>query len=376
MSIRFSHAGLLAILVFLLLPQLAAAQAPATLVKTDNVTTSEFHDQITLIGRTEARVHSSIVAEVSGRVIAINAAEGNRIRKGQPLVTVDTSRIALSLKAKKAEATQAQQQAMLAKNNLERAEELYQQQLVPESTIDSARAWYTSAQARYDELDAQRALLALDLENCVVSAPYDGYTLRRAVDVGDWVQIGTPVYEMVDISAITVEVDLPEKHYNSLSIGSEASIIVSGQEKAYGGTVTGMARSAALSTHTFPVLITVRNTNGELGGGKLVKATLSLNDQFSSLAVDKDAIVRSNGQTMLYTIADGKAAPIMVSTGSTKGRMVAISGEGLAEGMPVVVRGNERIYPGAPVTTGDAQPAAASEDNATETAEAAGSQES
>ena len=324
---------------------------PATLVETGTVTEHEFHDQITLIGRTEAKIYSHIVAEVTGRVTEVNAAEGNRIRKGDPLVTIDSSRIHLSLRAKTAEAEQANQQAFLARNNLKRAEELYQQKLVPESAIDSARAWALSAEARFNQLDAERGLLAIDLENCTVRAPYDGYTLRRQVDVGGWVSLGDPVYEMVDLSSITVTVDLPEKHYASLSIGSKAEITISGNGEPYVGTVTGLARSAASETHTFPVLISVRNTNGGLGGGKLVRATLSLNDKFTSLAVDKDAIVRNSGRTMVYTIADGKAAPIMVETLSAEGRLMAVRGEGLQKGMPVVVRGNERIYPGASVVT-------------------------
>jgi multidrug efflux pump subunit AcrA (membrane-fusion protein) len=54
---------------------------------------------------------------------------------------------------------------------------------------------------------------------------------------------------------------------------------------------------------------------------------------------------------LVYTIVEGKAAPITVVTSSSNGMMVAVSGEGLADGMPVVVRGNERIFPGSPVQT-------------------------
>jgi multidrug efflux pump subunit AcrA (membrane-fusion protein) len=52
---------------------------------------------------------------------------------------------------------------------------------------------------------------------------------------------------------------------------------------------------------------------------------------------------------MVYTIVEGKASPINVNTSSTDGKMVAVSGQGLTEGMPIVVRGNERIFPGSPV---------------------------
>jgi RND family efflux transporter MFP subunit len=356
MHYRRILSGLVSLCGTLLIAAVVSAQGPpATLVETGTVTEHEFHDQVTLIGRTEAKVYSRIVAEISGRVTEINAAEGNRVRRGDPLITIDSSRIHLSLKAKEAEAEQASQQAFLARNNLKRAEELFQQKLVPESTIDSARAWAISTEARFDQLDAERGLLAIDLANCTVRAPYDGYTLRRQVDVGGWVAIGTPVYEMVDLASITVTVDLPEKHYASLAIGSRAEITISGNDQPYVGTVTGLARSAASETHTFPVLISVRNSDGKLGGGKLVRATLSLNEKFTSLAVDKDAIVRNSGKTMVYTIADGKAAPIMVETLSAEGRLVAVTGQGLQKDMAVVIRGNERIYPGAPVTTPEMQ---------------------
>ena len=80
-----------------------------------------------------------------------------------------------------------------------------------------------------------------------------------------------------------------------------------------------------------------------------VLQSLSLNQKFTSLAVSKDAIVRQGLQTMIYTVEDGKAVMIPVVTSSTNADMIAIEGDRLKEGMTVVVRGNERIFPGSPV---------------------------
>ncbi|MBD3402982.1 efflux RND transporter periplasmic adaptor subunit [candidate division GN15 bacterium] len=354
----FRHMLLCALVLLPVIAGSAIAQGPPpTLVVTDQVTEHEFHDQITLIGRTEAKIHSEIVAEVSGRVTAINAPEGNPIRRGEPLVTIDTSRIVLTLKAKQAEAEQAKQQAFLAEQNRKRVEELFSQNLVPESTIDSARAWAISAEAQYQQLDAQRAELALDLDRCKIRAPYSGYTLRRVVDIGEWVSAGAPVYAMVDLSSITVTVDLPERHFGMVSVGSPVMIrATNASDEVLTGTITGIARSAAAETHTFPIIIDVPNEDGKLGGGKLVRATLNLDNRFTSLAVSKDAIVRDGSRTMVYTINEGQAVPLMVQTGSADGKLISITGEGLAVGMPVVVRGNERIFPGAPVRTAGDQP--------------------
>jgi RND family efflux transporter MFP subunit len=351
---KSQSAFLLAIAVIVIAAVPVRAQQPPALVVTDEVQRLEFNSQVTLIGRTEPRVNSQIVSEVSGRVAQINAPEGNAITKGEPLVTISRDRIEFSLNAKEAEVIQAKTQEDLARSNLRRAEDLYEKELIREITFDSAKAWVTASEAERKRLEAERDRLALDLRNATIRAPYSGYTLRRMIDVGEWVNPGTPVYEMVDLAEITVAVDLPERYFGRLSIGSLVTIRISNDTaNVYTGTVTGIARSANEATHTFPVIVAVPNPDGKLGGGKLVHATLSLDERFSSLAVSKDAIIRQGMQTMVYTIADGKAAPIPVVTKSMSGQMVSVEGEGLAEGMPVVVRGNERIFPGSPVRTGE-----------------------
>ena len=164
---------------------------------------------------------------------------------------------------------------------------------------------------------------------------------------------------MVDVSRLQVTVDLPERHYGRVIKGSDVSITISGDgDDPVVGKVTGVTPNASSETHTFPVIIDVPNPKGKLGGGMLVRATLSLDKKFNSLAVSKDAIVRQGTQTMVYTVAENKAVPVPVLIASTEGAMVAVTGDGLQLGMPVVVRGNERIYPGSPVMTAEGAPQA------------------
>ena len=82
---------------------------PAVFVITENVNEMKFHDQITLVGRTQAVIESKIVSEISGRVQNINAEEGTFVKAGDPLITIDAERIYLSLQAKQAEAHGTQQ---------------------------------------------------------------------------------------------------------------------------------------------------------------------------------------------------------------------------------------------------------------------------
>lgn len=351
---------LAAVVVSVSLVTTARGQGP-TLVVTDSVRLIEFHDQVTLVGRTEAISASRIVSEVEGRVKSIDALEGAQVAEGATLVSVDAERIRLAHMAKKAQAAQARAEADLAVANLKRAEKLFNEAGISESQLEEKRADATAALERFNQLSAEERRLELDLRSCKISAPFAGYTVRQLVHVGGWVGVGDPVFEMVDLSKIKVTIDLPEKYFGQVAIGSEAAVIVSGdQSRPITGVVTGVAPSASQTTHTFPVYVTVSNGEGRLGSGMLVRATLNLNNKFTSLAVSKDAIVRQGPLEQVYTIVDGKAAPIPVRSSSTTGAMVAISGDGVQQGMVVVVRGNERIFPGSPVRTpGDPPPAPA-----------------
>jgi len=340
----------------------ARAQGPPpTLVKTAPVVNITFHDQVKLIGRTEAKSQSNIVAEVSGKIKSIDAGEGDVVEEGARLVTIDSRRIRLLYQAKKAEAAEAKAQAELAAKNLKRAQELFDKNTIAQNRLDTETANATAAEQRYERLHAEERRLKLDLDNCVVRAPFSGYTGKQLADVGGWVNAGTPVFEMIDLSKVQVTVDLPERYFGQVSIGSNVTISVSNDrqaddESSLVGVVTGVAPSAVEETHTFPVFVTITEHGGRLGAGMLVRATLNLKKQFTSLAISKDAIIRQGAKTMVYTIANSKAVPIPVQTGSTSGSMIAISGPGLQEGTPIVVLGNERIYPGASVRTPGQKP--------------------
>ncbi len=333
--------------LFLASPLGAEEETSALLVETAPIREVEFHQQVTLVGRTEARGESRVVAEVAGRVSSVDAAEGRPVRRGQVLVTVDCRRTALTLEAKRAEAAQARADAELAEKELARARDLVATEVFPERNLDRAEADASRTAERFRQLDAESRQLELDLENCSIRAPFSGHTVRKLVDVGEWVDPGTPVYEMVDLAVVKVTVDLPERHFGHLDPAGAVSIVLDRDgDTELAGEIVGLAPRASEATHTFPVMVAVDNRDGRLGSGMLVKAVLTLEGTFTSLAVSKDAVVRESERTLLYTVTDGRAVEVAVRVRSRLGSLVAIEGDGLAAGQAVVVRGNERLGDG------------------------------
>jgi len=180
-------------LIFVLL--LASSQGfSQTLVVTDTIKKIEFHDQLTLVSRTQAIRSSQVVAAISGQVAKINAGEGTKIKRGAPLVTIEQATIQAMFDAKKAEANQAKAQSEAAKREFERTKGLHSQDLISESIVDSDSATAIAALERYRQLTAEQQRLAIDLANCIIKAPFSGHTGRQLVDVGEWVNPGTPVF--------------------------------------------------------------------------------------------------------------------------------------------------------------------------------------
>jgi membrane fusion protein, multidrug efflux system len=344
---RFLAAVLAAVLSA---PVLAAQGMPAALVETAPIQAVEFHQELTLVGRTQARRESRIVAEVGGKVKSIVADEGRKVKRGDTLVAIDCRRIALELDAKTAEAAQAKADAGLAQKELARARELVETSVFPERNLDAADADATRTAERSRELEAERRRLQLDLDDCTIRAPFDGYTVRKLVDVGEWVDAGTPVYELVDLAVVKVTADLPERRFGEVEIGSPVAVVRAGAEDApLAGKVTGIAPRASETTHTFPVIVEVDNAGGVLGSGMLVRAKLTLKGTVSGLGISKDAIVRRGDRIFVYAVEDGKATEVAVELGASSGSLVAIDGDGLRAGTAVIVRGNERVVDGSPV---------------------------
>ncbi len=350
---HFAHLLATVFIATFVVPVLLAEETTPALVETAPIQELEFRQELTLVGRTEARRESRIVALVEGRVKSLPAEEGREVRRGEALVTIDCRRGALAVEAKKAEAAQAEADAELARKELRRARELVQTSVFPARNLDRAEADEKRTAERHRELEAERGRLELDLEDCTIRAPYDGFTVRKLVDVGEWVEAGTPVYQMVDLAVVKVTADLPERRFGQVAIGSPVTItrtksIAPGRGDGAGATpligkVTGIAPRASEATHTFPVIIEVDNADGRLGSGMLVRASLALKGTSISLAVSKDAIVRLGERTLIYTVDGGHASEVTVTTGASLGTLVAISGDGLEAGMPVIVRGNERL---------------------------------
>ncbi|NJB68935.1 RND family efflux transporter MFP subunit [Desulfobaculum xiamenense] len=290
---------------------------------------------------------SDVAAEVGGRVVRVRVEDGARVRRGELLVETDTSLLEKSLAASRA--ALAESRAALERERLEfaRLSSLFESRSISEQDYDNSRYRVVELERRADALAADVARMDIELAKAAVAAPYSGVVLSRRVDRGEWLAPGVVVAVLARDDAVDVRVNVPAATLAHLRVGIEVPVRVAGRDHV--GRVIAIIPEGDVATRTFPVKVRVEHPEG-LAQGMEAEVRLPVAAPVRSVVVPRDAVLGSAQGQMLFAVADGAARPVPVTVTEYFGLEAAVSGEGLAEGMDIVIKGNERLRPGQSVT--------------------------
>jgi RND family efflux transporter MFP subunit len=326
------------------------AQAPPSQVRFTAAREHDVHRTVRLTGSVESRTSSVVASEVSGLVVSVDAQEGEWVRKDQPLVRLRTDWYDLQLQESEGRLQEAQARLALAESSLRRSRDLFDEDVISQQDLDDATSEYTAWQGREIQSRAEIAQLKLSLERLTIRAPFAGVVVRKLTDLGQWIDSGGDVMEMVELGKLDVRVEVPARYYGDLTGGDEATVgfeALSGLEVT--GRVIAIIPKADPQARTFPIKLRVPNPDGRIGVGMLAAVDLPVGNSFRGLIVPKDAVVRQGPMTLVYRIGEGDVVePLPVQPGQGIGPWVVVDGP-LAPGDRVVTRGNERLRPGQPV---------------------------
>ena len=332
----------------------AAAQKPAQRpapVRFTEVVNRSVHRVVRLPGSVESRTASMVAAEVEGVVVEVTAREGDAVDEGRPLVRLRSTNLELRLRGATGQLKEAEARLDLSERNLERAKDLFESGVISQGEYDDAFSEFTAWQGRVDALNAEIDRIKTDLERCTVRAPFRGVVVAEQTEIGQWVDLGDPVAEMVAVDRVEVRVNVPERYFPKLVPGTVASVsFESIPDLTVEGRVTAIIPRADPAARTFPVKVRVPNRDGRIGVGMLARVSLPLGAPYKATLVPKDAIVLQGPDRVVYKInGDDTVETVGVEVGRGMGSWVVVEGP-LESGQRVVTRGNERLMPGQTVT--------------------------
>jgi len=346
----------------------------------------------------------TVGSELSGTTLEVYVDFNDRVTKGQPLVKLDTSKLAQqtegsrsAVRAAQAAVTQAEATGRESAATLARQQEL--QRLsggkVPSkldldtavATADRASANLLSAQAAVGEAQAQVLINESDLAKAVIKSPIDGVVLTRSIEPGQTVAASFTAPQLFVIAEklerMKLEVAIAEADIGRVAKGQQSTFTVDAwPDRSYTATVTVVAYGSAVTNNvvTYEADLEVINDDLSLRPGMTATADILVAEsknvflvptaalrfvpaaapEVATVAAKKSFVQTlipsiSRGRTRpaadaaakpalatsrIWVLRDGRPEPIVVKQGLSDGRDTEISGEGLAAGLVVILRAN------------------------------------
>jgi len=340
----------------------AYAQGRATRVSVDVVTTAPIVQTVDVLGRLVSRQGGVVAAQVAGPIVALTAQVGDAVEKGDTIAEININELLArqsvwQSEVQRAEAliTTRKAESKLARQTLKRLEKLNSTRTVDRASYDDARQQQVIAGARLGEAqsaaESARANLQLAevyLENRRVLAPYTGIISNRITEVGSYVRVGDGVVEMLGNGNLEIEADVPVDRLAGLAPAAEVEVLIN--DKPVVARVRAIVPVENPRTRARAVRFTAPLDESGYAVGQTVVVKVPVGAARNIMAVHKDAIIRRGANAIVYVVVDNIANPRPVELGEAVGVKFEVL-SGLADGDSVVIRGNERLRPGASVTT-------------------------
>lgn len=282
----------------------------------------------------EPRSEAQVVAKTSGVALAVLAEEGQAVRAGQTLVRLDASRSAL-------QAAQAAAQMRKLEANYARSRQLSEQKLISANDID---------QLRFDLENARAAnrLANLELSYANVVAPISGVIAQRSIKPGNFVQINTPIFRIVDTSRLEAVLNVPERELATLKAGQPVRLQVDALPgRAFTGRVDRVAPVVDAGSGTFRV-IAAFDGGGLLQPGMFARVRIDYDQKTDALVVPRVALLEDGADAAVYVVRANKAVRVPVKVGYSEGGWMEVRA-GLKPGDRVVVAGKTALRDGGEV---------------------------
>jgi len=315
---------------------------PPVTIAAATAQTAVWTSELETVGTIRAARGVELSAETSGEIIAISVTSGETVKAGQAILTLNNS-------SQRASRNKQEANLKLARQLFERDARLIKQKSIPQSQYDRSRADLDGAIAQLAETDAQ-------LDNKSIVAPFDGTTGIIKVKVGDYIESGTPITNLQDLSELEIDFSVPDRYVPSLRPGLKIAVHTAAfPDRVFNATLNALDARVDSGTRNLLVRASLDDSEGLLPG-MFARLVIDLDQPTEVVTVPETAVTYSLHGNTVYVLLQGKgqttAQPRVVKTGATRDGQIAIL-DGLLSGEWVVTVGQNKLYRDAPVIVDD-----------------------
>jgi RND family efflux transporter MFP subunit len=295
---------------------------------------------------------------VSGKVIFVGPREGDYVKRGQRLASIDPTDYQLALTAATKQKDMAEVAHKRAEDEHRRMKMLYDSNSLAPNDYEKFKAAFDSTARQYEQAVASEKLSRKHLTDATLYAPTSGYIAKRLIEPGDTASVGQPIFEIVQLNPMEVNVGVPETDIHLVRIGQKADITVPALPgKSFQGTVRIINVSADPGTRTYMTRISVANKEHSLRVGMVAEATIRGDRTVSMVTLPGDTVVRDpQGATQVYVYYPNQKRVYTkrVVIGAVIDRNIEIK-SGLSGDELIVLAGQSKLRNGSVVTVTEQQ---------------------
>ncbi|MCL4221976.1 MAG: efflux RND transporter periplasmic adaptor subunit [Phycisphaerales bacterium] len=335
-------------------------QERAVRVRVAPVVEESIEQKRQVTGDVRAIGRSQLAAQEPGLVIEVLVDEGARVKQGDVVARLDPEGLELDLVEAKAsvlaaEAKVAEEEALSAQaaRDRDRIREMLALESGSKPELDRAESQAAAEAARLEQARAQLAieqarqrLIEKRLGDLEIRAPFSGRVTEKFTEVGQWVQAGSPVVEVVSLDPVEIRVDVPERFVSRVIQAETVSVMLPGVGQEVSARVIAVIPRGDMRSRLFPLRLLADNPEELIKPGMSAIGLVPTSERAMTLLVPKDAVLQGETGSYVYFEGGGRAAIAPVERLFAIGDRVAVRSATLRAGMSVVVEGNERMRPG------------------------------
>ena len=286
----------------------------------------------------DARKRAEVNARAVGVVKTLHVDVGDRVAVNAPLAQIESAAVG----ADRARVSAAASRVRAADETLRREQALFAKGISPRKDVLAAEQELATAKA--EQAGAQAAVGVVGgggASSYVLRAPLAGTVTERRVSIGHMVDLEGALFEIVDVSSMWAELDVPEQDLPVVQPGQEVSVVVEGLPgKTFRGKIAYVAPSIDAATRTSRARVALENPQGALRANMFGRASIELGVARASVVIPREAVQRvDNVELAFVALAAGEYETRRIKTGAVDGDAVEVV-SGVKEGELVVTAGS------------------------------------
>jgi RND family efflux transporter MFP subunit len=325
-----------------------AMNQPITVVLGD-VSEQSMAEEIYVSGKLETKETNSLYSDTNGLIKELKVKEGDTIKKGQVLLTLNMDSVKQSLEEERVNLEITQAERLAAKQ--EHFKQFRQQQIEnQDAAIEPLKLEQFDLRIKTHNIKIKAMEKKLIKDE--IKANADGTVTELAVNSGQLISEGLLILKTSDFSAYQVVANINEIEAGKVKLGMPVSISGESFADVYEGKVSKMASTAVVTDPAYKdayvaTTITLQHISNELRPGYNVNVELNIPDK-QRIVVPLEAVVQSDGKSYIYKVEQDKAVKVQIQTGKENDEYYEVV-SGAALGDKIILKDVELLADGSKV---------------------------